>query len=89
MSAPRDLVADARTKAVAMRANFQPGVARLLTELADQIERLRAQRAEIRTLAADWAEQPPDTGLRVQQIEDGCALLLLIDGRTLPEESPA
>ncbi|MFD4444899.1 hypothetical protein ACFWPK_34505 [Nocardia sp. NPDC058519] len=41
MSAPRDLVADARTKAVAMRANFQPGAARLLTELADEIEAQR------------------------------------------------
>lgn len=123
MSAPRDLVAEARTKAVAMRADFQPATARLLGELADEIERLtgmlvdiaivedqrdnarterdghrrgrdrayevneglRAQRDEIRTLAATWAAQVPVDDAAVQQVEDGCGLLLLIDGRTLPE----
>ncbi|MFD3431135.1 hypothetical protein [Nocardia fluminea] len=41
MSAPRDLVADARTKAVAVRANFQPATARLLAALADEVEAKR------------------------------------------------
>lgn len=46
----------------------------------------REQLDEVRTIAAKWAAQVPVDDAAVQQIEDGCELLLLIDGRTLPEE---
>ncbi|PKV80872.1 hypothetical protein [Nocardia fluminea] len=96
MSAPRDLVAEART----MAAEIHPGhrylaapinrqmaaAGNLLTELADEVYALRVRAAAIRYLAATWSGQVPVDDAAVQQIEDGCALLLLIDGRALPEE---
>lgn len=54
---------------------------------ATQQERNRAAATltRVRVLASEWAAQVPVDDAAVQQIEDGCALLLLIDGRTLPE----
>ncbi|MEV4155439.1 hypothetical protein AB0J48_20655 [Nocardia salmonicida] len=64
----------------------------LLVASVQRETKLRAhadQLTTIRALASQWAAQSNDYGGRVgQQIEDGCALLLLIDGRTLPEETP-
>ncbi|WP_446224951.1 hypothetical protein ACTWPB_07490 [Nocardia sp. IBHARD005] len=48
----------------------------------------RDQLTAVRSLASQWVAQVPVDDAAVQQIEDGCALLLLIDGRTLPEETP-
>jgi hypothetical protein len=58
----------------------------VILALLGEARAARTQLAEIRSLAATWSAQVPVDDAAVQQIEDGCALLLLIDGRTLPEE---
>ncbi|MGS2805363.1 hypothetical protein [Nocardia sp. MW-W600-9] len=89
----RDLIAEARAvprTPRSARGGSSPLAerSRMIHLLADEVEALRGQLAEIRTLATEWANQPNPHHIdtRFRQIEDGRALLALIDGHTLPEE---